>query len=136
MATGKNLKLYVSSTGVSGGTMTEVELQGDLTINPGLTNERTAYKNGAITAQGNDGFSASATIGMNQPMSTGQQLLYTHWNTSGGSSYIEIKSTVTGSIKWAGPVLVNFTQISAPVKGAEEWTVDISENGTIVRSVV
>lgn len=136
MATGKNYKLYISSTGVSGGTMTEVELQGDLTINPGLTNERTAYKNGAITAQGNDGFSASCVIAPNEPLSTGQQLVYTHWNTNGGSSYMEIKSSTTGSIKWAGPVMLALTQLSANVKGVVEWTLDISENGTIVRSVV
>jgi hypothetical protein len=136
MATGKNYKLYVSSTGAAGGTMTEVELQGDLTINPGLTNERTAYKNGAVTAQGNDGFSASCVIAPTEPMSVGQQLVYTHWDTNKGASYIEIKSTTTGSIKWAGPVLLSITQITANVKGVVEWTLDISENGTVVRSIV
>ena len=135
MATGKNLKLYISSTGLAGGTMTEVELQGDLKINPGLTNERTAYKNGAITAQGNDGLSASCTVAPNEPLSPGQQLLWTHWR-NGGSSYVEIKSSVTGSQKVVGPVMVNITEINTPVKGVIEYTVDISENGTMTWSVV
>ncbi len=135
MATGKNYKLFISSTGLAGGTMTEVELQGDLKITPGLTNERTAYKNGSITAQGNDGLSASCTVGPNEPLSPGQQLLWTHWR-NGGSTYIEIKSATTGSQKVVGPVMVNITEIGMNVKGVVEYTVDISENGTMTWSVV
>jgi len=135
MATGKNYKLYISSTAAVGGTMTEVELQGDMQINPGKTNERTSYKNGALTAQGNDGFSASCTVGPNEPLSTGQQYLWTHFQ-NGGSTYVEIKSSTTGSQKIVGPVMVAITQITEPTKGVVEWTIDISENGTMTWSTV
>lgn len=132
---GKNYRVYISSTGLAGGTMTEVEYQGDLKISTGRSNERTPFKVGALTAQGYEGWSADFQISPIAPLSTGQQLVWTH-SQNGGSSYMEVKSATTGSIKHAGPVLVTVTEIEHPRSGVTLWTVQISENGTISQTVV
>lgn len=132
---GKNYRVYISSTAAVGGTMTEVEYQGDLTINTGATNERTSFKAGALTARGNEGWSASFEISPIAPLSTGQGYLWAH-HLAGGSSYMEVKSATTGSIKHLGPVLVTVSEISHPKSGQTIWKVDLSENGTVTQATV
>ncbi len=132
---GKNYRLYVSSTGLAGGTMTEVEYQGDATINTGRTNEVSSFKVGTLTAQGNEGWSASLQMSPVEPLAAGQQLLWTQF-INGGSTYIEFKSTTTGSIKHAGAVLVAITEISHPKSGRTMWTVQFNENGVVAMTAV
>lgn len=132
---GKLYKVFISSTGLAGGTMTEVEYQGDLTINTGKTNEVSPFKNGSLAAQGNAGWSASLQISPVEPLGTGQQLLWTA-SQNGGSTYMQFKSATTGSIMHAGPVLATVTEVTHPTSGRSMWTVQVNENGVITQSVV
>lgn len=132
---GKLYKVYVSSTGLAGGVMTEVEYQGDCTINTGRTIEQTPFKVGALSAQGNEGWGISFEMSPVEPLATAQQYLWTQF-LNGGVSYIEVKSATTGSIKHAGPVLVNIGEIKHPRSGRTMWSVDAKENGTVAITTV
>ena len=134
MSSGKDYKLFVSSAGTTATPLVEVEYQGDLTINTGKTNERTPFKNGSMTAQGNSGFSASCSIGLREPMPAGQDLIFEH-SDAGSHVYVEIKGP-TGAMKFSGVVMIAVTEIPNPVSGVRVATVDISEDGQITRGVV
>lgn len=129
---GKDWKVYISSDGTSSGTMTAIEDQGDLSVNPGKTLSRTPYKDGSRTAQGADGWSASYQGALRAPLGTGQALLVAAFN-AGGDAYIQVKSTITGGIEWAGDVKVNITGFEFPVDGEESVTVEFSEDGTVTQ---
>jgi hypothetical protein len=129
---GKDYLVYISDDGTDTGTKTLIEDQGDLTINLGKPLERTTYKDGAKTAQGNDGFSASFSMGHREPLGTGQQLVLDAVE-AGGDAYCWIESATSGGVTWAGQMKVTLTEISFPVTGEPGWTIELSEDGTITR---
>jgi hypothetical protein len=132
---GKTTKVFISNDGTSGGSMIEIENQGDLSLNLGKPLNRTSYKNGSVSAQGEDGISGSFTMGLKRPAGTGQALvLAAHDNV--GECYLEIKDSVTGGQKWVGDFLISLTSVNEPTDGEHEYTVEFSENGTITRSAV
>lgn len=132
---GKDYKVFISSDGTSGGTKTEVEFQGDMTVNLGRPLSRTNYKNGSKTAQGNDGFSASFQMGIDEPLPAGEVLV---WNAhdNGGDAYIWIESSVSGGQSFEGPMKISVQSIEMPTTGETVTQVELSEDGNVVRSTV
>ena len=130
---GKDYKVYLKDNGLVGGTDTLIEDQGDLTIRPGKPLERTNYKDGSKTAQGNDGWSASFTTGLREPVGTGQQLLFDAQD-NGGDQYVVIKSPTSGAIQYAGPIKLSIEEITLPTTGEPGLQVELSEDGTITRT--
>lgn len=133
MANGKDYRLRVSTAGTAATPLVEVEFQGDLTINTGKTNERTPMKNGTVTGQGEDGFSATCQIALREPMPAGQSELW-EAHDNGTGIFIDI-SGPTGGLKYSGVVKVAITEVTAPVSGAGLYTIDLSQDGTITRGV-
>lgn len=131
---GKDYLIYLSADGSSSGADTLVEDQGDLTINTGKTLSKTSYKDSSKSAQGNDGWSASFSTGLREPLGTGQALLFDAMD-NGGNQHITIKSATTGGIEWEGPVKINVTQISLPVSGEPGLSVEVHEDGVVARGV-
>lgn len=132
---GKDYLVYISSDGTSLGTKTEVEFQGDLRVNDGRTVERTNYKNGSKTAQGNDGFSASFEMALDEPVPTGIALVLAA-SDNDSDTYIWIEPAATGGRRWEGPVKAIVTEFSLPVSGEPACTVELSENGTMTVGTV
>lgn len=131
---GKKTRLWVSSSGAVASTpLIEVEFQGDMSINTGKTAERTNFKNGATTAHGNAGWSASLTIGERIPLGTAQQILWDHHGDE-SALYMEVKGE-TGSVTYEGTVKVVITEDSAPVNGSRIFTVQLSEDGVVEQGV-
>jgi hypothetical protein len=135
MSNGKDYKLFISTAGAATTPLAEVEMQGDLTINTGVTNERTPFKNGSVTGQGKAGWSASFQFAPREPTPTAQTELWDA-HDNGTPLYIEIKATATGTMKWTGTVLVAITELTNPVSGARICSCDLSEDGTMVRGTV
>ncbi|MEL6310750.1 MAG: hypothetical protein AAFQ17_00030 [Pseudomonadota bacterium] len=129
---GKDYLVYLSDDGTSTGNMTQIEDQGDLTVQPNKPNQRTTYKQGSKTAQGNDGWEATFTMGHREPLAQGQQLAWSQFE-AGGDTYMEIKSAISGGVQWAGPVKIAISDFGFPVSGEPTVSVQLSENGTIVR---
>lgn len=129
---GKDYLVYLSADGTSAGADTPVEDQSDLTINPGKPLQRTAYKDGAKTAQGNDGWSASFSMGVQEPLGAGQALVFSAMD-NGGNQHVTIKSSTTGGVVWEGPIKLTITDIAHPVSGEPAISVEMSEDGTITR---
>lgn len=131
---GKDTKLYVSTSGTATSPLAELQLQGDMTINTGKSNNRTGFKNGAVTAQGNDGWSASTTFAPVEPMGAAETALWAaHDNAT--PIYMEAKGP-SGSMRWKGVVKVAITEVGTPVSGARLATLELSEDGTITRDTV
>lgn len=130
---GKDYKVYLSDDGTPGGVITLIEDQGDLTIRIGKPLERTTYKDGAKTAQGNDGWSASFTMGLREPLGTGQQLVFDAVD-NGGDAYMQVKSPTTGAIQYAGQVKISTEEVAFPTTGEPALQIEMSEDGTITRS--
>jgi hypothetical protein len=131
MSNGKDYRLFLSSAGTANTPMVEVEFQGDLTMNTGKTNERTPFKHGSVTAQGNSGWSASCQIGLREPMPAGQDIVFVH-SDAGTPVFMQVKGP-TGTMMYSGVVKVAVTEIPAPVNGVRVATVDLSEDGIITR---
>ncbi|MAI35082.1 MAG: hypothetical protein CMM07_25870 [Rhodopirellula sp.] len=132
---GKNYLLYISDDGTVTGNKVLVESQGDLTLNTGLTVERTNFKDVSKTAQGNDGFSATFNMGLDEPVSAGQDLLVAA-SDGGGEGYFWIETATVGGFRWHGPMTVILSQASFPVSGEPDFSIELSENGTITRETV
>lgn len=135
MSSGKKQLVYLSATRLSAGADTVIEDQGDLQINPGIPLQTTAYKNSSKTAQGNEGWSATMTVGVREPLGTGQALLFDAIDND-GDQWVTIKSATTGAIQYEGPIKLTITQIGHPINGESEYQVEMRENGTMTRSVV
>jgi len=129
---GKDYMVYLKDDGLVGGVDTLIEDQGDLTIRPGKPLERTNYKDGSKTAQGNDGWSASFNTGLREPVGTGQQLVFDAFD-NGGDQYMVIKSLTSGAIKYEGPIKLSVEEIAHPVTGEPALQIEMSEDGTIIR---
>lgn len=129
---GKDYKVYLSADRTSAGADTLVEDQGDLTINIGKPISKTSYKDSSKSAQGNDGWSASFTMGVREPLGTGQALV---WDAvdNGGAQHVTIKSAITGGIEWEGPIKLTVTQITLPVSGEPGFQVEMMEDGVVAR---
>lgn len=137
MSNGKDYKLFLSSAGTTATPLVEIEYQGDLTINTGVTLERTPFKsNLAITAQGEAGFSFGMQMGLREPMPAGQTIIWNHHDgaNKGLPVYFEIKGP-TGSLKFSGTVKVAVTELPNPVNGIRVANVDFSQDGAITRGV-
>jgi hypothetical protein len=133
MSNGKDYKLFLSSAGTAATPLVEIEYQGDLTINTGKTNERTAFKNGSVTAQGNSGWMATCSIGLREPMPAGQDIIFDH-SDAGTSVFMAVKAA-TGTLMYSGVVKIAVTEIPNPVSGVRVATIDLSEDGVITRGV-
>ncbi len=134
MSQGKDYRLSLSSAGLATTPLVEIEMQGDLTINLGKSVERTPFKNGAMTAQGENGWSASFQMGMVEPMPAGQTILWGH-HDAGTTVYMEVRPATAGRMRFAGPVKVAITELPNPVNGLRTATVELSQDGVITRSV-
>lgn len=132
MSNGKDYKLFVSTAGTTTTPLAEIEMQGDLTVNTGVSNERTPFKNGSVTGQGKAGWSANFQFAPREPMPVGQTELW-EAHDNGTPIYIEIKAAATGTMRWKGTVLVAITEVTNPVSGARICTCDLSEDGTMTR---
>lgn len=131
---GKKTRLWVSTTGTTPSTpLVEVEMQGDMTISTGKTAERTAFKNGSVTAHGTAGWSASTTLGERVPLPAAQDILWDHHNDE-TPLYVEVRGDA-GSVKYSGTVKVAITEDSAPTSGVRTFTLELSEDGQIVQGV-
>lgn len=130
---GKQIKLKISSAGTAATPLLEVEMQGDMTINPGKSMDATAFKNGSVSAVGKTPWTATLSIGERNPMPTAQALLWTHHNDE-TPVYIEA-SGVVGSVMWAGTVKVVITEDNSPVSGVRIYNVTLSEDGVIAQSI-
>lgn len=129
---GKDYLVYLSDDGTDTGSDTLVEDQGDLSINPGKPLSSTSYKDGAKTAQGKEPFSARFTMGIREPLGTGQSLVFDAFDND-GSQHMTIKSATTGGIEWEGAVKLTVTEITHPVTGEPAVSVEMMENGAITR---
>lgn len=131
MSNGKDYKLFISTAGTAVTPLVEVEFQGDLTINLGKTIERTGFKNGALTAQGDDGVSFTVTVGLREPLATAQAKVFEH-HDSGAAIYAVVKGA-TGSMQFAGTWKLAISEIPNPVKGIRSVEVQFSQDGTVTR---
>lgn len=134
MSQGREYLLYVSSDGTSSGTETEVELQGDLTINPGKSMQQTVYKNGQNTSQNDSGKSISFTMGLTAPVGTGQGLLLA-LNDSGDTSYFWVRNSVTGGLEYAFEGKVAIQTINTPTNADASAQTQIGVQGDWTRGV-
>jgi hypothetical protein len=135
MSQGKDYRLHMSSAGVATTPLVEIEMQGDLSINLGKSNERTAFKNGAMTAQGENGWSASFQMALVDPMPAGQTIIWGH-HDNGTTVYIEVKSATAARMRFKGPVKVAITELPNPVNGLRIASVELSQDGeTFTRDV-
>lgn len=132
MSQGKDLLLFVSAT--TGGTFTELELQGDLRINPGKSLSSTKYKNGEEAAQNDAGFSCSLNMANSAPMATTEALIWT-LHDSGDVGYFEIRNAKTGGIEFEFAGRVAITDFNSPTSGANAVSVSIGAVGTVTRGV-
>ena len=126
---GREYRLFVSTAGTAATPVAQVEMQGDLTINPGRTLERTGFKNGAVTAQGDNGWSATFQMALQEPIPAGQLPI---WDAHDNATplYIEVRpASGTGRMRWTGTVLVAITEIPNPVNGVRVATVELSQSG-------
>lgn len=130
MSQGKEFLVAVSAT--EGGTKANVELQGDLTINPGKTVQQQVYKNGQESFQNDAGFNISFTMGNSAPLATSEALLWT-LHDSGDVGYFEITNAKTGGVEWTFAGRVAISTVSAPVSGATQVTVNVGAVGTVTR---
>lgn len=130
MSQGKEFLVAVSATNV--GVKAEVELQGDLTINPGKTTNQVVYKNGQETFQNDAGFSIAFTMGNSAPLATSESLLW-DLHDSGDVGYFEITNARTGGVEWTFAGRVAISSVSAPTSGAAQVSVTIGAVGTVTR---
>lgn len=128
---GKDQRLWVSPSGVTTSGLLQVEAQGDLSIDPGIVNETTAFKDVSYTSQGKNGWSATIDINLRDPMPTGQAKLWDAHNND-TQLYIETKG-VSGSMRWKGVVKVSMGAITNGVKGLRMCTVTLNEDGTMLQ---
>lgn len=131
MSNGKDYKLFISTAGTAVTPLVELEFQGDLTINTGKSVERTPFKNGAITAQGENGFSFNVQMGLREPMPAAQTKIWEH-SDSGDAIYAVIKGA-TGTLQFAGTFKLAITELPNPVNGIRVATVEFSQDGTVTR---
>lgn len=131
---GKDWIVQISNDHTSLGTPTSIEDQGDLTVTPGKTLNRTAYKDSSRTAQGNEGWSATYNGALRTPLGTGQALLWAAY-TGDLTTYIWVTSSTTGGVEWEGPVKVLIDTFEFPVDGEENVSVTFSENGTMTEGL-
>lgn len=132
---GKDYKFYVSSDGTSTGVKTEVEFQGDMTVNEGKPINRTAYKNGTTVRHGEEGFSGSVVIAPREPLSAGQAILMGHYDAE-TACHCWIETATTGGQSWEGPLKFSVGDWPLSTDGEFEVTVEFAEDGNVVRSVV
>ncbi|SFY21214.1 hypothetical protein SAMN04244548_03105 [Paracoccus pantotrophus] len=130
MSQGKEFLVAVSAT--SAGDKTEVELQGDLTINPGKAIQQQVYKNGTESFQNDSGFNISFQMGNSAPLATGEALLWT-LHDSGDVGYFEITNARTGGVEWTFAGRVGISTVNAPVSGATTVTVNVGAVGAVTR---
>ena len=129
---GKDYLFHLKDDGLVGGADVLIEDQGDLTIRIGLPVTLTAYKDGAKSAQGNDGFSLSVACGLREPLGTGQQLLFDASDNL-GDQYFVVKNPASGAIKYEGPCKLSIEEITLPTSGEPGLQVEVFEDGTIIR---
>lgn len=132
MSQGKEFLIAVSAT--SAGAKANVELQGDLTINPGKSIQPQVYKNGQESFQNDQGFNISFTMGNSAPLATSEALLWT-LHDSGDVGYFEVTNAITGGVEWTFAGRVAISTVSAPVSGATQVTVNVGAVGTVTRGV-
>jgi len=134
MSQGRDLIISVSSDGTAAGTPIEIENQGDLTINPGLTANTTVYKNGQSTNHNDAGKSVSFTMGLTAPMGTGQDQIL-NLNDSKADSYFWITNAVTGGIEFEFSAKTAIASLGSPVNGDNTAQVSLGIVGDWTRGV-
>ena len=134
MSEGRDMKLFVSSDGTNLGTETEVENQGDLTINPGKSINTTVYKNGQNVSQNDAGKSVSLNMGLKAPAGTAQNLLL-DLNDSGAESYFWVRNAITGGLEYAFTGKVAISTLNSPTNNDNTVQVQIGVVGNWTRGV-
>lgn len=133
--TGKDWRVFVSSDGTSGGTKTELECQGDLTINTGKTTNRTRAKNCVHAYTSDDGYGVEASFLEELPLGTAQALLWTSHDAEDARHYWFENTNATG-MSFAGSFRVVVTQIGAPEDGVATHSVTWTQDGAVTRGAV
>lgn len=132
---GKDYKFYISDDGTAAGNKQLVEAQGDFTLNPGVTQNKTAYKDKSKTALGRDGFTGTFTMGLDEPASAGQVLLLDAFDND-GKIYGWFETETSGGFSYAGNMSVIIDQAEFPVDGEPSYSIALSEDGVVSRSTV
>lgn len=132
---GKDYLINISSDGTAEGTKTELELQGDSTINFGKSVSTTKYKNGTTSRQSEAGMSVTGSFALGRPMSAAQTLLWAA-HDDGKPRYFWIEDKEVGGLRWAGMFKVAISEKSTPVDGDVLYNFTLGEDGPITRSVV
>ena len=134
MSQSKKFKIHISSDGTSSGTKTELEGQGDATINTGKSSERVQTKNETFSYNADAGMSITSSFVAKRPLATAQALLWTaHDNDS--TVYAWIEDDEASGLSFAGDFRVSISEIDAPVDGGQTHNVTLSAEGTITRGV-
>lgn len=128
MSQGEDLLFYLSSDGTSGGTETAVELQGNLTINPGHSISNTVYKNGEEGTVNRAGWGATFEMGNSAPLATGEALVWAA-HDSRAITYFWIRNATTGGIEFAGQCRVAINSFGSPSTGPNNVSVAIGAVG-------
>jgi hypothetical protein len=134
MSQGKDLLFYISSDGTDAGTATEVELQSDLTINPGKSLNATVYKNGEEATVNRGGWSAQFQMGNSAPLATGEALIW-GLHDSEAVSYFWVKNANTGGIEFEGACRVVISNMNSPTSNDNQVTVNVGAVGAPTRGV-
>ncbi|MEO0485272.1 MAG: hypothetical protein AAF092_05115 [Pseudomonadota bacterium] len=126
---GYDMIVKMSRTGQEGGEMVELEIQGDLTINPGKSMNQERYKNAIIAVHNDTGMTAQCTVGIERPQPEGQGLVWQAHDTS-TPWYCEMTGKRPGVRGYAGVFLVTVTtENHSKAKTEATMTVDFAAHG-------
>ena len=135
MAQGREYLVYVSDDGTAAGNPIEVELQKDLTLNPGLQAQVEVYKNGQNAYINDSGFTAQFGMGNSAPLGVGEALVIAAVD-SRQPVYAWVKNTRVGGLEWEGMFLLAWSNLRAPVNGDVMSDVTMAaDGGAPVRSI-
>jgi len=129
---GKDLILSVSADGLSNGTPTPIENQGDLVINGGKTVGITVYKNGQNANHADAGKTITLSMGLTAPIGAGQELLLA-LDESEVSSFFWITNATTGGIEYTFEAKCAIASIAAPVAGDNNTSISLGIVGDWTR---
>lgn len=131
---GKDFLLKIGDNTVSPSSWTTLDCQGDLTLTPGKTLNRSKTKNCTHTFFTDDGFSGTFSFEGEKPLSATQNIIL---DAADNETLIDaqIISANTGSPYWQGLAYVTYSA-SFPTEGVVLYTCEISFEGTPTRGTV
>lgn len=134
MAQGREQLVYFSSTGLVSGAKIQVEMQGDLKIDPGKDGAVSTYKNGQNAAISDKGFNLTFTMGLLAPMGPGQSLAFLQTDNPALSAYFWVLNTRSGGLQYDGACVITVGEVGSPTNGDTVATVNVMAQGTVNRT--